>query len=77
MIGITYQNIITNLGDDKEEVKTLEIPNPSFAFSFEIIKDIVKNSSNIEKLKNLWVFKIKDEKLNKLISWDLEYEAKY
>lgn len=76
LIGITYQNIIINMGDEKD-VKSVEIPNPSFAFSKEILIDIVNYTLNRKKLSDLWVFKVIDERLNKLITWDIHSEAKY
>ena len=76
LIGITYQNIIIHSGEGKE-LKSVEIPNPSFAFSKEVLVDILNNKSNKEKLSNLWVFNVNDSRINKLISWDIQTEAKY
>lgn len=50
IIGIVYENISFGNG--------VQIPNLSFGISYEIIKDIIENKDNIEKLRNLYWFKV-------------------
>lgn len=58
IIGIVYENISFGNG--------IQIPNLSFGISYEIIKEIIENKDNIEKLRNLYWFKVENCVINKI-----------